>query len=81
MGMTPTFESKMCDETNPEDPSRGEVAATPTIADTPACGRIQDLAGDVMGEVTRACPRCTGGGTACLIDLMYAEAFPNHHRH
>lgn len=75
------FLSQMADENDPDDPTQPEIAPAPLVAAAPACGRVQDLAGDVVGEVTRVCPRCTGTGPDCLIDLMYAEAFPSRQRH
>ena len=71
----------MADEKDPKDPTQREIAATPMTDGAPACGRVQELAGDVVGEVMRACPRCTGSGSDCLIDLMYAEAFPSQQSH
>ncbi|MDZ7713507.1 MAG: hypothetical protein U5L06_10520 [Rhodovibrio sp.] len=69
----------MENENGPEDPNQIEPA--PVTDGRPACGRVQELAGDVVGEVMRACPRCTGSGPDCLIDLMYAEAFPSRQSH
>ncbi|MBK1670750.1 hypothetical protein CKO28_22285 [Rhodovibrio sodomensis] len=71
----------MADENEPDDPGAPELAPASGQAGAPACGRVQDLAGDVVAEVTRACPRCAGTGPDCLIDLMYAEAFPSLRSH
>jgi hypothetical protein len=79
--MNRIFLPQMTDENDRDDPSQGETPRTPMTTGAPACGRVQELAGDVVGEVMQACPRCTGSGTDCLIDLMYAEAFPSQQRH
>ncbi|MBK1696066.1 hypothetical protein [Rhodovibrio salinarum] len=79
--MNKIFLTPMADENDPEDPQHAELFPQGTQIAMPACGRVQDLASDVVGEVMRACPRCTGTGPDCLIDLMYAEAFPSQKRH
>ena len=75
--MNRIYISAMANQSDPDDPTRPEIGSASPVEDAPACGRAQDLAGDVVGEVMQACPRCTGTGPDCLIDLMYAEAFPS----
>ena len=79
--MTRIFLSNMPDESDPDAHAAPERDPAAHAVPTPACGRVQDLAGDVVGEVMQACPRCTGSGPDCLIDLMYAEAFPSRQWH
>jgi hypothetical protein len=79
--MTRIFLSNMADESDPDEHAAPERGPAARAVPSPACGRVQDLAGDVVGEVMQACPRCTGSGPDCLIDLMYAEAFPSRQRH
>ena len=79
--MNRIFLPQMTDDNDRDDGIQSEPARAPMTAAAPACGRVKELAGDVVGDVMQACPRCTGTGTACLIDLMYAEAFPSRERH
>jgi hypothetical protein len=46
-----------------------------------ACGRGDHLAPDVAQIVHAQCPRCMGTGSTCMIDLVYAEAFPSRRNH
>lgn len=72
---------RMSEENDREDqPGAGAYAAVQKTP-SPACGRTDELAPDVTSEVAGVCPRCTGTGQTCLIDLMYAEAFPSQRRH
>jgi hypothetical protein len=79
--MNRKFIVAMANENDPDDSTQPELATANLIEAAPACGRVQDLARDVVSEVTQACPRCTGTGPDCLIDLMYAEAFPSRQQH
>ena len=78
--MNRIFISAMANQSDPDDPARPEITLTSPVEGTPVCGQVRDLAGDVVSEVMQACPRCTGTGPDCLIDLMYAEAFPSRQR-
>ena len=79
--MNRIYISAMPNDNDPDDSSQSELATANLIETAPACGRVQDLARDVVSEVAQACPRCTGTGPDCLIDLMYAEAFPSRQQH
>jgi hypothetical protein len=48
---------------------------------TPTCGRGAHLAADVQALVSDQCPRCSGTGPQCLVDLLYQEAFPSTETH
>jgi hypothetical protein len=62
-------------------PSEPADLAAPEEAPAMTCGRGDHLAPDVAQIVRAQCPRCTGTGTACMLDLVYAEAFPSRSSH